>query len=538
MGEQIEGDIFDCSSTGLKTLVNKNEHVDGLNEGDIVPAAKIAWEGREVALGRLVVRRLSHDSNRSEVAFSTVDIQVPVTGVLSKYLEIDFDKDEHFDDKELNIDKFSLAHFIENEYTNVDLFDRVREFSIYHREWLRSDRYAYQNVRHNSKGNRVNLTRQRKSGRSDYILFGSNDYLGLGSHPEVVDAARNALDVYGFGSTGSPVTTGQSSLHIELCKKLAKIHNKEAAILFNSGYTANIGIICALTSTNDLIIADQLCHASIQDAMQMSRATSRFFKHNNIEHLRATLEKERGNFNGCLIVTEGVFSMDGDVAHLDKIFELAREFNARIMVDQAHCLGVLGPNGMGVCDKFNLLRETDVIMGTFSKICGGIGGFAVGSQDLIDWLRSFSRAQIFTVSLPPSTVAAVSKSLDLFTENTHLVDLLRKNIKHFVKGLRQLGCTNLTEEHESAVIPVVIGDEGKMGAMYQSLLEDGIICTPVVYPAVGKKNCRFRFTMMATHSISDIDYAIACIEKAMLKVGFKFTDKNSEPQKDAHKKSA
>jgi glycine C-acetyltransferase len=340
-----------------------------------------------------------------------------------------------------------------------------------------------------------------------------------------VEAAKLALDKYGFGSTGSPVTTGQTDLHVELCEKIARIHNKEAALLFNSGYAANIGIISAVTTLGDLVIADQLCHASIQDGMTMSKATSRFFKHNSPEQLRAILEKERANYNGCLVITEGVFSMDGDVACLDKIYAIAREFNCRLMVDQAHCFGVVGPNGLGVCDKYNLLKETDIIMGTFSKMCGGIGGFVTGSKELIEWLRHFSRAQIFSVSLPPSTVAAVSKSLDIFISDKSILESLRLNIKHFLFGLETIG-VHVEVNHESAVVPVVIGDESVMGEMYQSLLDDGIICTPVVYPAVGRKNCRFRFTVMAKHSKSDLDYAVACLEKAMLKTSFSFDLKN------------
>ena len=523
--------VQDCSLNGLKTKFPKVPEVDWIKEGDILPSAKIVWHDKEVSLGRLVLRRVIDREDHLELAFSTVDVQVPVTSSLSKILDVDFERNEMIDGKELSSDKFSLAHFLENDYANSDLFERVREFSVFHRDWVNNDKYAYQNVRVQSKGNRVNLKRPRKGGRTDYVMMGSNDYLGLGSHPEVVEAAKQAMDIYGFGSTGSPVTTGTSDLHLQLCEKVAKLHNKEAAILFNSGYVANIGIITALTSTSDLVIADQLCHASIQDAMSMSKATHRFFKHNNVEHLRGILEKERGNHNGCLIITEGVFSMDGDLACLDQIYAIAREFKARIMVDQAHCFGVVGPNGMGICDKYNMLRDVDVIMGTFSKICGGIGGFATGSQDLIDWLRSFSRAQIFSVSLPPSTVAAVSKSLDIFSRDRTLLHSLHDNIRHFVKGLRSIGY-EMSEHHESAVVPVVIGDESKMGAMYQSLLDDGVWCTPVVYPAVGRKNCRFRFTVMATHTISDLDYAVACIEKAMLKSGMTF-NKDSDKKKVA-----
>ncbi|MGZ3776002.1 MAG: aminotransferase class I/II-fold pyridoxal phosphate-dependent enzyme, partial [Bdellovibrio sp.] len=329
-----------------------------------------------------------------------------------------------------------------------------------------------------------------------------------------------------FGSTGSPVTTGTTAIHNELCEKLALLHNKKSALLFNSGYAANIGIITAITTANDLIIADQLCHASIQDAMQMSKATSRFFKHNDSQHLRQILEKERESYNGALVITEGVFSMDGDTARLDEIYAVAREFNCRIMVDQAHCFGVVGPKGLGIVDKYNLSREVDIIMGTFSKICGGIGGFVTASEEVVEWIRMFGRSQLFSVSIPPSTAAAVLKSLELFSEDKTLHSKLLNNIQHFKKGLETLGY-RFQHEQESAVIPVVIGDETKMGRMYQSLLDDGVWVVPIVYPAVGRKNCRFRFTIMATHSVAELDYALSALEKAMIKVGHTFEQTNS-----------
>lgn len=525
-GDTLKFSVIDCSLNGLfASTSEKMPDTDWIEVGSIISSSKINWDDKEVSLGRLVLRRAVEQNGVYEFAFSTIDIPVPVTGSLSHKLELDLSSDALLMERELSTDKFSLAHFIENEYTNVDLFDRIREFSYFHAEWVKSKKYAYQNIRVNSKGPRVNLRRKRKNGRNDYLVMASNDYLGLGAHPEVVEAAKYALEKYGFGSTGSPVTTGMSEMHVELCEKIARMHQKEAAILFNSGYTANVGIVTSLCSTNDLIVADHLCHASLHDAMSMSRATSRFFKHNNIEHLRTILSKERNNYNGCLVITEGVFSMDGDVALLDQIYSVAREFNARVMVDQAHCWGVVGPNGLGVCEKYNLLRETDIIMGTFSKIAGGIGGFATGSRELIDWLRSFSRAQIFSVSLPPSTVAAVSKAIDIFQNDRSHLERLRSNIAHFVEGLKSIGY-EMGQSHESAVIPVIIGDESKMGEMYQSLLDDGILCVPIVYPAVGRKNCRFRFTLMATHTTSDIDYAIICLEKAAIKAGFSFKQKN------------
>jgi 8-amino-7-oxononanoate synthase len=521
-GETLNLKVLDCSHNGLRAeLKTLDFDAQWVEIGSIISSSKITWDKKEVFLGRLVLRRSQENNGTHIFAFSTVDVPIPVNEGLSHKLEDQLAEMGTSPLKELSSEKFSLAHFVENEFTNVDLFNRVREFSYFHNDWIKSKKYGYLNYRVDSKGGRVNLLRKRPNGRNDYLMVGSNDYLGFGSHPEVIQAAKNAMDHYGFGSTGSAVSTGLSDIHRELCEKLARIHQKESAILFNSGYAANVGIVTSLCTTNDLIIADQLCHASIQDAMTMSRGTSRFFKHNNVEHLKTILEKERNQFNGCLIITEGVFSMDGDTAALDQIFAVARKYNCRIMVDQAHCWGVIGPQGLGICDKFNLLKETDIIMGTFSKIGGGIGGFAVGSSEMIDWLRYFARSQVFSVSIPPSTAAAASKAIDLFLGDKSYLNNLRANIRHFIKGLQSIGYS-ISDSHESAVIPVIIGDEEIMGEMYQSLLDDGIWCVPVIYPAVSRKNCRFRFTMMATYSASDLDYVIICLEKAAMKAGISF----------------
>lgn len=526
--QRYEFNVIDCSMTGLyATCTVEIPQDEMMSSGSIIPSAKLQWDSHEVFLGRLIIRRCEFTNGKTELAVSTIDLKIPVEEKLSHSLDISLDDSRSSQREELSADKFSLAHFIEAEYTNVDLFDRIRKFDVFFKEWEKSKKFAYRTERSSGKGPRVNLARRRKNGRHDYLVMASNDYLGLASHPEVTEAAQKAMNEYGFSSTGSPATTGLTKLHFQLCEELASMHNKEAAVLFNSGYAANIGIISSITSSNDLIIADQLSHASIQDALQMTRATSRFFKHNDIAHLELILSRERDKHNGCLIITEGVFSMDGDVARLDEIYHIARKYNARILVDQAHCFGVLGPSGLGVCDKFHLLKEVDIIMGTFSKICGGIGGFATGSKELINWLQSFARSQVFSVSLPPSTVAAVSKSLEIFQRDPSIRQKLHTNIEHFVRGLEAIGY-RFEGKQESPIIPVVIGDESKMGEMYQSLLDDGIWCAPIVYPAVSRKNCRFRFTVMSSHSISDLDYAISCLEKAMIKANFRFHEADSK----------
>ncbi len=528
-GVQVKLTVDNCSLAGISGFTSDLIDTEPFTLGDIAPAAKIVWsENNEVTLGRLAIRRAEKLSDKTVFAFSTVDGKVPLDGPLSRMLEIDFSsKNGAGYELELSNDKFSLAHFVESDFSNVDLFDKLYKFQAFYKDWKKSDKYGYHTVREASKGPRINLQRKRKNNRNDYIIMGSNDYLGLSSHPEVTEAAKKALDAYGFGSTGSPVTTGITDLHEELCEVLAKMFKREKAILYNSGYVANIGIISALTGERDLICADMLSHASIHDAMQMSKGSSRYFKHNDQNHLNKILTKEREEHNGALVISEGVFSMDGDVPPLDKIMKTARDHNCRVMIDEAHSFGVIGEQGLGACEKFGILKDVDVIMGTFSKISGTIGGFAVGSVELIDWLKHFSRAHIFSVSLAPSTVAATLKSLELFREDKSLLKTLKSNIQHFVKGLQGLGYS-IADSHETAVIPVTIGDEKKLGQIYQSLLDDGIFVVPIVYPAVSRKNCRFRFTIMASHNTSDLDYVLSCLEKAMIKADFKFNDNQSK----------
>jgi glycine C-acetyltransferase len=305
---------------------------------------------------------------------------------------------------------------------------------------------------------------------------------------------------------------------------------KEKVILFNSGYAANVGIISGLLQTQDMVVADMLAHASIQDAMQMCRGTSRFFKHNSVEHLDKVLRENRDQYSGCLVVTEGVFSMDGDVAPIDEVIRVAQKNKARVMVDEAHSFGVIGQTGLGACEKYGVMEQADVIMGTFSKICGGIGGFAATTEEVADWLYFWARAHMFSVSIPPSTAAAALKALQIFRENRSLLMNLRANVQHFKAGLASLGY-RLPSDHESAVVPVIVGDEKKLQIMNQILMEAGVFVIPIVYPAVGRKNCRFRFTVMATHSISDLDYVLNVLELAMEKAQFKFEDVSSATNK-------
>lgn len=523
-GATVEMMLDNCSIMGLgASFSGAPLDEEDMTPGAILPPAKLRVGKQDIFLGRLVVRSATVRPGSCHFGFQTIDTKVPIDGPLSVALEADEDDKGSAYDYELDPDKFNLASFREAEQSNSDLFARCRQFGILYRKWKESPKYQYKNVRVPSKGPRVSLAATRKGGRNDYLIMGSNDYLGLAHHPRVLEAAKAAIDQYGFGSTGSAVTTGISQIHEELSDFVARLFRKEKAVLYNSGYAANIGAISGLTSELDLVVADILSHASIQDAMQMSRATSRFFKHNNVQHLDKLLSEERRQFHGALIVTEGVFSMDGDVAPMREIVQVAKKHNARTMIDEAHSFGVIGDKGLGGAAKMGVLDEVDLVMGTFSKICGGIGGFLAGSNDVVQWLYHLSRTHVFTVSIPPSTAAAALEALKVFTSDNSLLENLNRNIRHFVTGLRELGF-GIRAAHESAVIPVVIGDEKKLGQINEILLNEGVFVVPIVYPAVSRKSCRFRFTMTAQHTISDLDFVLSVLEKAMLKTGFKPED--------------
>ncbi len=529
-GQKHKFKVSNVSAGGLLVVSESSlEDLDELSLESVHPYAKLIWDDREHVVGRMSVRRVGKTESTNELgsktllALSAMDAEIPVEGFLSFQLTESPISNSESGGMELNPEKFSLADFAQYEEDNVDLFARARSVSLFRREWRKLPQYAYETLRKPSMGSRVSLQTTRRTTRSNFIVMGSNDYLGLAAHPDVINAAKKALDEFGFGSTGSPVTTGRSSLHVELCDTLAHMFRKDNAVLFNSGYAANIGAISALASTGDLVLADFLSHASIQDSLRMSKATSRLFRHNDTKHLENLLIEQRAKHRGALIVTEGVFSMDGDVAKLEEIVQLARQYNARTYLDEAHSFGVVGEHGLGLWENLAIGDKADVIMGTFSKICGGIGGFVAADQEVCDLLDLFARSQIFSVSIPPSTAAAMLKALDIFQRDKSLVQRLHENIRYFVQGMRSLGAP-VSPDHPSAVIPIVIGDEKKLGIMNDVLLNSGVYVVPIVYPAVSRNASRFRFTVMAPHTQSDLDLVIFQFEKAMKAADFRFEE--------------
>lgn len=332
----------------------------------------------------------------------------------------------------------------------------------------------------------------------EILLMASNNYLGLANRKELKECAIEGIRRYGVGSGGSRLTTGSYTAHKQLEDDLSKFFKRDKALVFNNGYVANVGIIQAICDETYTIISDEENHASIIDGCRMTKAKKMIFKHNDMNSLEKCLKLANGN---KLIITEGVFSMSGDISKLDEIVKLAKKYEARVMVDDAHGIGVLGSNGRGILEHYNLNNEIDIYMGTLSKAIGVEGGFVCGSNDLIDYLINKARGFIYSTSIAPHLCMASSKSLELM-EKENLTQKLNTNIKYFYKKFRGLF---KDIKCESAIIKIQIGDEKKAVKISEILLENNIYIPAIRYPTVKKGEAILRVCIMSTHTVEDID---------------------------------
>ena len=350
------------------------------------------------------------------------------------------------------------------------------------------------------------------------LMFGSNAYLGLTNHPKVIEAAVNATKKYGTGMAGSRFLNGTLDIHIELEKKLAKFTGKEDAIVFPTGFNVNLGVLSCVTGREDYILWDEYDHASIIEGMRLSFSTKMKYRHNDMESLEKQLQKCDPD-KVKLIVVDGVFSMEGDIVDLPNIVRLAKQYNANVMVDEAHSLGVLGRNfnGKGVHDEFGLTDDVDILMGTFSKSLASIGGFVAANNDVIDFVRHNSRAYIFTASATPSATAAASAALDILMAEPerikHLWDITHYALDGFKSRGFEIGHTS------TPIIPLYIRDNEKTFMITKELFENGVFVNPVVAPAVASKDTLIRYSLMATHSKEQIDISFDKIETLFKKYG-------------------
>jgi len=345
-----------------------------------------------------------------------------------------------------------------------------------------------------------------------YVLLGSNSYLGLSVDPKVVEAARLALEKYGTGSGGSRLVSGSSDLHRVLEHRIAEFKNTEAAILFSSGYLANIGTISALVSSNDIIYSDELNHASIIDGAKLSRASVRIYKHLDLNHLKEILESDKDKNCKRLIVTDSVFSMDGDLVPLPELVEISERYSCMLMIDEAHATGVLGKRGSGATEHYGVEDRVPVVMGTLSKAIGSLGGYIAGSQVLIDFIRNRVRSYIFDTSLPPASVAASIAAIDIIENEPERREHLWNLVNQFKSGITETGLTILPSH--SAIIPVLIGEAEPALNFAKALREYGIFTPAVRPPSVPHGMCRIRVTIMAKHNEKDIARALRAFRAA------------------------
>lgn len=390
----------------------------------------------------------------------------------------------------------------------LDLFDKCRKYTTA-KEVMAAGIYPYFHVVESEQNPEV-IVEGRKM-----LMLGSNNYLGLTSHPQVKGAAIAAVQKYGSGCAGSRFLNGTLDIHVELEAKLARFFRKEVALTFSSGYQTNLGIISSLAGKHDVVIIDKQDHASIIDACRLSFAEVKKFKHADMGSLEYVLKKS-GN-HGKLVVVDGVYSMEGDIAPLPAIVELCRQYGARLMVDDAHGIGVLGKTGRGTVEHFGLEQEVDIIMGTYSKSLASIGGFVAASEEVIHYMKHTSRPLMFSASPPPASVASVIAALDILDQEPELRERLWHNTNKMMQAFKKMGYDTGTAE--TPIIPLIIGEMERTFLMWKTLYDAGVFVNPVITPATTPGRCLIRTSYMATHSDEMLDRALEMIEKAGRELG-------------------
>lgn len=392
----------------------------------------------------------------------------------------------------------------------MDIFDKCRNFTRA-KEAMAAGLYPYFRAIQSGPGSEVIIDGKKM------IMIGSNNYLGLTGHPKVIEAAINAIRKYGSGCTGSRFLNGTLDLHEELEYRLAKFMNREAALCFSTGFQTNQGAISTLVGKDDLVFTDRADHASIVDGCRLAFGKTIKYKHNDMDDLERVLKMYADTEAGKLIVTDGVFSMEGDIVKLPRLAELAKKYNARIYIDDAHSIGVLGKHGRGTGEYWNMEHAVDVVMGTFSKSFASLGGFIAGDEYVIHYIKHHARALIFSASMPPAAVATVLACLDIIESEPERLEQLWKNTRKMKEGFTSLGFN--TGNSETPIIPIFIGEEERCFAFWKLLFENGIFANPTIAPAVPPGQALIRTSYMATHTEEELDRVLETFAKLGKKFG-------------------
>lgn len=389
------------------------------------------------------------------------------------------------------------------EKTGRDVLEKAYSWELYE-QTLATGLYPYFQALEENQGPLA-----RYQGR-EILMFGSNNYLGLTTHPKVREAAISAVRKYGTSMTGSRFLNGTLTLHEELEGRLAEFLGKEAALVFTTGYQANLGMLTAVINRHSVVVVDKFAHASVHDGCRLMQGESRPFRHNDVQDAERVLSDIPPE-QGTLLVADGVYSMEGDLAPIPDLVALAKKFKVRIAIDDAHGLGVMGPGGRGTVHHFGLQDQVDLLVGTFSKSLASIGGFVAADKKVIDFMKHFGRPMIFSASLAPSCTAAAMVALEILEAEPERSEQVRKNTRRLLKGLREIGYE--TGEAPAAVVPVIIGDSMKTFMIWKELMDEGVYTNPVLYPAVPKGHEMLRVSCLATHTSAHLERGLEIFKK-------------------------
>jgi 8-amino-7-oxononanoate synthase len=408
------------------------------------------------------------------------------------------------------------ANVFDYDYSNFFYSSSDDPFAILapFNEWL--DRalpqgyYLFQQAMSTPPEGEIDLTEGLRREHLNLVNLSSYNYLGLSYRPEVIAAAKRAVDRFGLGAAGSPILSGTMDVHVQLEEALARFKGKEAAMVFPTGYSTNVGAISALMRPGDWVIADQNAHASIVDGAILSKANVRFFRHNSAADLERKLKQATGK---KLVAIEGVYSMDGDVCPLPELVAVAKKYGARILLDEAHSGFVYGPTGRGVAEMYGLEDEVDIHVGTFSKALGGQGGYVAGSRHLYGYLKGFARSRVFSCALSPVVTAGVLEALRLAQAEPELRDRLWENVRYMRERLEESGVD--VGDSTSQIIPIMVRNDRRVFEICHKLLRAGVYLQPIIYPAVAKHRSRFRVSISAAHTREQLDEGVAVLVRVL-----------------------
>lgn len=388
---------------------------------------------------------------------------------------------------------------------------RIKYFTDRERMLRENDLYFYNQPVEEIRGGARVLVHGREMG-----MYASYSYLGLIGHPRINKAAKEAVDKFGTGTNGVRTLAGTLTIHTELEETIAAFKHTEAAVTYSSGYATNLAVISTLMGRGDYVISDKLNHASIVDGCLMSGAEFRRFRHNDMEDLEKRLQQVPEGV-AKMVVADAVFSMDGDVIDFPRVVELSKKYNAWLMMDEAHSVGVLGKTGRGIEEHFGLEGAVDIKMGTLSKTIPSVGGYVAGKKELVQYLRHASRAYIFSAAIPPAQAAAANEAFKVILDEPWRIEKLRQNADHFLAGLKQAGFDTMLST--TAIVPVLCDTDERAFALTRQCQHKDLFVLPVVSPAVPEGLARLRATVLASHEPQEIDYALGVIEKAGKEIG-------------------